>query len=43
MSEFFRTHSEIAFEALVTYEAVQESGQKLQFDLVERVTVSPGL
>jgi hypothetical protein len=40
VSEFFSTHSEIAFEALVTYEAVQESGQKLQFDLVQRVAVS---
>ncbi len=40
MSEFFTTHSEIAFEAFVTYEAVQESGQKLQFDLVQRIAVS---
>jgi hypothetical protein len=40
MSEFMNTHGAFAFDALVTYEAVQESGQKLEFDLVQRIAVS---
>ena len=39
MSQFMRTHDTFAFDALATYEAVQESGQKLQFDLVHRMAV----
>ena len=35
--DFIEGHSELAFEALVTYEAVQENGQKLQFDMLQRV------
>jgi hypothetical protein len=34
---FIEGHPELAFEALVTYEAVQENGQKLQFDMLQRV------
>jgi hypothetical protein len=40
LAQLLRTHSVFAFEAFVTYEVVQESGQKLQFDLVERIAVS---
>jgi len=40
MSEFMNAHSTFAFDALVTYEALQESGQKLEFDLVQRIAVS---
>ncbi len=40
MAEFLATHGDFAFEALVTYEVLQESGQTLQFELVQRVAVS---
>jgi hypothetical protein len=40
MAEFMSGHEQIAFEALVTYEAVQESGQKLHFDMLQRMAVS---
>ena len=40
MTEFMDTHDELAFEALVTYQAVQESGQKLNFDLLQRMAIS---
>jgi len=40
MSEFLQSHGQFAFDAFVTYEALQESGQKLQFDLVQRMAVS---
>jgi hypothetical protein len=40
MSEFMSTHGDFAFEAFVTYEVVQESGQTIQFDLVQRMAVS---
>ena len=33
MTDYMQAHQELAFEALATYEVVQESGQKLQFDL----------
>ncbi len=39
MAKFMRTHGEVGFEALVTYEAVQESGQKLHFDLLQRIAI----
>ncbi len=32
MTDYMQAHQELTFEALVTYEVVQESGQKLQFD-----------
>ncbi len=35
--EFMETKPTLAFEALVTYEAVQDNGQKLQFDMLQRV------
>lgn len=39
MVEFMASHDELAAEALLTYEAVQESGQKLHFDLLHRIAV----
>jgi hypothetical protein len=39
MSGFISSHSTFAFEALVTYETMQESGQKLRFDLVQSIAV----
>lgn len=39
MTEFMDTHDQLGFEALVTYEAVQESGQKLNFDLLQRMAI----
>jgi len=39
MTEFMDTHGELGFEALVTYQAVQESGQKLNFDLLQRMAL----
>lgn len=35
--DFISGQKDLAFEALVTYEAVQEDGQKLQFDMLQRV------
>ena len=37
MIEFMHSHNELAVEALLTYESVQKSGQKLHFDLLQRV------
>jgi hypothetical protein len=37
MLEFMRSHDELAAEALLTYQAVQASGQKLHFDLLQRI------
>ena len=34
---FMHTEDELAAEAFVTFEAVQESGQKLQFNLLQRI------
>ena len=43
MVEFMSGHGEIAFEAMVTYEAVQESGQSFHFDMLQRMAVQkPG-
>jgi len=37
--DFMEVHEELAFEALVTYEALQDDGQKLQFDMKQRVAI----
>lgn len=37
--DFMKTQQELMTEALVSYEAVQESGQKLHFDLLQRMAV----
>lgn len=37
MTDFMMGHQEVAAEALATYEAVQESGQKIHFDLLQRM------
>ncbi len=43
MLEFLSSHDQLGFEALVTYEAVQESGQMLHFDMVQRMAAhKPG-
>jgi hypothetical protein len=39
MVDFMGSHDELAAEALLTYEAVQESGQKLHFDLLHRIAL----
>lgn len=38
MSEFMSSHQELAAEAFVTYEVLQESGQILSFDMLQRIT-----
>ena len=35
--DFVQTHDRLGFEALATYEVLQEDGQKLQFDMLQRV------
>ena len=40
MATFMATHSDYSFEAFVTYQALQESGQTLHFDMVQRLAVS---
>lgn len=40
MAGFMATHDDYSFEALVTYQVIQESGQVLHFDMVQRVAVS---
>jgi hypothetical protein len=37
--DFMSSHDRLAFEALATYEAVQDNGQKLQFDMLFRVAI----
>jgi hypothetical protein len=37
--EFMRSHQELVTEAFVTYQAVQESGQKLHFDLLQKIAL----
>jgi hypothetical protein len=37
--DFMGDHQNLAFEALVTYEAIQENGQKFHFDMLQRVAV----
>lgn len=37
--DFMRSHPRVAFEALSTYEVVQKNGQKLQFDMLQRVAL----
>ena len=39
MAEFMAGQEQIAFEALVSYEAVQASGQKYHFDMLQRMAV----
>jgi hypothetical protein len=39
MIEFMSGHETLAMEAVVTYTAIQESGQKLHFDLLQRIAV----
>jgi len=37
--DFMHSHSELAFEALATYGAVQENGQQIHFDMLQRVAI----
>jgi hypothetical protein len=37
--DFMQSHDQLAFEAIATYEVVQENGQKLQFDMLQRVAL----
>jgi hypothetical protein len=39
MIDFMQEHQEVAFEARVTWESVQASGQKLHFDMLQRVAI----
>lgn len=39
MTEFMGGQQELMLEALVSYEAVQESGQKLHFDMLQRMAL----
>jgi len=39
MMDFMQGNQELAVEARVTYESVQESGQKLQFDMLQRIAM----
>ena len=39
MMDFMEGNQELAVEARVTYESVQESGQKLQFDMLQRIAM----
>jgi hypothetical protein len=40
MAAFMAAHGDYSFEALVTYQSLQESGQTLHFDMRQRVAVS---
>ncbi|MHC4089180.1 MAG: DUF2092 domain-containing protein [Planctomycetota bacterium] len=40
MAAFMAAHDDYAFEALVTYQSLQESGQTLHFDMIQSVAVS---
>jgi len=37
--DFMQGHPQVSFRAMVTYEVVQENGQKLHFDMLHRVAV----
>lgn len=37
--DFMKSHPRVGFEAVSTYEAVQENGQKLQFTMLQRVVL----
>jgi hypothetical protein len=39
MADFMNSIQELAVEARVTYESVQESGQKLQFEMLQRIAM----
>ena len=40
-STFIKAQRDYSFEALVTYQSLQDSGQTLTFDLLQRLVVSP--
>ncbi len=40
VGEFMNSNQQLSFEALVSYEAVQESGQKLHFDMLQSMKIS---
>jgi len=40
MAAFMATHNDYSFEAIVTYQSLQETGQTLHFDMIQRVAVS---
>ena len=40
MKTFMAAHSDYSFEAFVTYQSLQASGQTLHFDLIQRMAVS---
>lgn len=37
--DFMKSHEDLRFDALFTYEVVQENGQKLQFDILQDVAI----
>jgi len=39
MVDFMKSQKEVAAEAFVTYQAVQESGQRLHFDLIQKIAM----
>jgi len=39
MVDLLKSTTELSLEARVTYEAVQESGQNLQFDMLQRIAI----
>jgi len=39
MAAFMASHDDYSFEALVTYQSLQESGQTLHFNMIQRVAV----
>lgn len=40
--DFVSSHDRLAFEVVATYEVVQENGQKLEFDMLQRVAFEQG-
>jgi hypothetical protein len=40
MTAFMASHDDFSFEAHVTYQSLQESGQTLHFDMIQRLAVS---
>ena len=41
MTAFMAAHDEFSFEALVTYQSLQESGQTLHFDMIRTCVGRP--
>jgi hypothetical protein len=37
--DFMQSHNRLGFEVIATYEVVQENGQKLEFDMLQRVAL----